>query len=108
MQSISSFIVLFTLHQFCLCSITALNSKFNFGCPGFEKIPKIGNPVPKLQLSKYPTGKVHQNERDIILQETIGIGVSFSLDCWASYPIDLTFSGHLVIKNEKIERYHFC
>lgn len=59
-------------------------------CPGFDQTET----KPRFELSKYPKSLVIQDGNSaFIKQENV---FEFHLDCWASYPIDVKFTGHLV------------
>jgi hypothetical protein len=68
----------------------------NFSCFGFEESERLNNTPPQLRFIKFPSRSTHGDDKDdeIVLNTTKIIPIS--LDCWAAYPIDFTFSGHLV------------
>lgn len=69
----------------------------SFGCPGFESAEEIGRTPPILTLSKLPRLEMQEfRNNDVVINATKITPIN--LDCWAAYPIDLTFSGHLVCK----------
>ena len=66
-------------------------------CPGYEDAAtaKAHTKGPTLALSKIgPPHFVSPTQTETIINATKT--VNFDLECWANYPIDLTFSGHLV------------
>ncbi|XP_035715136.1 uncharacterized protein LOC110859119 isoform X1 [Folsomia candida] len=72
----------------------------SFGCPGFESAEEIGRTPPILTLSKLPRLEMQEfRNNDVVINATKITPIN--LDCWAAYPIDLTFSGHLT--NQKAE-----
>lgn len=88
-----------------LLAVNCIVLKSTEACPDFEGIqkssavsnyqrpkllPRLGQP--RKQLEKY----INYLEPNVILVNLTNELITIQLDCWAPYPIDLQFSGHLV------------
>jgi hypothetical protein len=68
-------------------------------CSNFEINGREPGP-PKISVSATP-GNLRLEDENNSTYVVEAIGIEIRIDCWAPYPIDVEFKGHLVRNNHK-------